>query len=195
VYAGEDVYEADVIYVCSGADFETLYPELFSAQPLTKCKLQMMRLQMQPGAPRIGPAMCGALSLAHYQSFKAATSLDTLKKRFEAEYPQHLQLGIHVMAAQHEGGEITVGDSHEYGLSPEPFDKRHINELILSYLGGFSNLNTLPLAESWHGVYAKRTDGNTHLIIHPEQGVTIINGVGGAGMTFSFGLAATVITN
>ena len=59
VYMGSEEWEADEIYVCSGADFETLYPQLYSGVPITKCKLQMMRLTAQPGNWRIGPAICG----------------------------------------------------------------------------------------------------------------------------------------
>ena len=76
VYIGnEEEYEADLIFICNGADFETLYPEHFARQPVTKCKLQMMRLAAQPADWRIGPALCGGLSLIHYNSFKAAPSL------------------------------------------------------------------------------------------------------------------------
>lgn len=46
---------------------------------------------------------------------------------------------------------------------------------------------------TWNGVYAKPTNGDTHIITSPEPGVTIINGLGGAGMTFSFGLAADIV--
>jgi len=63
VYTGSDQWEADEIYVCSGADFETLYPALFAATPVTRCKLQMMRMAAQPGNNRIGAALCGPLSL------------------------------------------------------------------------------------------------------------------------------------
>jgi hypothetical protein len=42
-------------------------------------------------------------------------------------------------------------------------------------------------------VYPKMTNGQTECILSPEQGVTIINGLGGAGMTLSFGLAEQVI--
>jgi glycine/D-amino acid oxidase-like deaminating enzyme len=71
VYIGnEEEYEADIIFVCSGADFETLFPETFSTLPLIKCKLQMMRLAAQPAGWRIGPALAGGLSLIHYKSFK-----------------------------------------------------------------------------------------------------------------------------
>jgi len=37
----EEEYEADV-FICSGADFETLYPEEFAQFPLPNAKLQMM---------------------------------------------------------------------------------------------------------------------------------------------------------
>ncbi|HMF70804.1 MAG TPA: FAD-dependent oxidoreductase, partial [Flavitalea sp.] len=79
VWAGDRYYESDQIYVCSGADFETLYPEIFALQPITKCKLQMLKIKNQPDNWRIGPALCGGLSLLHYPSFKSASSLGILK--------------------------------------------------------------------------------------------------------------------
>ncbi|MEJ0102354.1 MAG: FAD-dependent oxidoreductase [Bacteroidota bacterium] len=81
VYAGKEAFEADEIYVCGGADFETLYPELFTQLPLTRCKLQMMRLAAQPGGWRIGPMLCGSLSLLHYSSFKAAPIIGEAEKK------------------------------------------------------------------------------------------------------------------
>lgn len=193
VYMGNDVQEADEIYVCSGADFETLYPELYASQSITKCKLQMMRLAAQSGSWRIGPALCGGLSLVHYTSFKAAPSLNLLKKRLEEEYPEYLQWGIHVMVSQNQLGELTVGDSHEYGLTHDPFDKNHINNLILDYLDSFARFKDNLITETWNGIYAKLTSGESHLLLEPESGVTIINGLGGAGMTLSFGLCEQVI--
>lgn len=194
VYAGKEAFEADEIYVCNGADFETLYPEIFRTLPLTKCKLQMMRMKPTVGSSRIGPALCGGLSLIHYSSFKPAASLEKLKRRFELEYPEHLKYGIHVMVSQNETGELTVGDSHEYGLTPDPFDKAFINDMILEYLQGFTNFNNNAITESWHGIYPKLTNGETDLILEPEKGVTIINGFGGGGMTLSFAVSEEVIS-
>ncbi len=74
VKSGNRSWEADEIFVCSGADFETLYPELFLTAGITKCKLQMMRLVAQPDDWRIGPSLCGGLSMIHYPGFQAATS-------------------------------------------------------------------------------------------------------------------------
>src|SRR4030095_3094244 len=138
VYAGNDQWEADEIFVCSGSDFETLYPAIYAATPITRCKLQMMRMHAQPGNERIGPALCGPLSLMHYQSFKVASTLETLSLRYRHEYADYLKWGIHVMVAQNQAGELTVGDSHEYGLTPDPFDKQSINRLILDYLKKFA---------------------------------------------------------
>ncbi len=188
VNTGNKMYTADEIYVCNGADLETLYPDFFKQLPITKCKLQMMRLESQPDQLRIGPSLCGALSLLHYQSFQKASTLSSLRSRLTNDFPEHIKYGIHVMVSQNNAGELTVGDSHEYGEDHDPFDKKYINELILSYLGRFAHFKNNTILETWNGIYAKLTDGRSHIIHRPQQGVTIVNGVGGVGMTLSFGL-------
>jgi FAD dependent oxidoreductase TIGR03364 len=191
---GSEIVQADLVFICSGSDFETLYPDDFATFPLTKCKLQMMRL-IEEGSPRVGPALCGGLSLIHYASFKAAPSLNKLRIRYENEMSDFLNLGIHVMVSQNQSGQLTVGDSHEYGLAPDPFDRKYINDMILKYLQEFTSLNRPEIIESWNGVYGKLTNSHTELFYSPEAGVFIINAVGGAGMTLSFGLAEELINS
>ena len=193
VYSGTQQWQADVIFVCSGADFETLYPNVFATVPITKCKLQMMRLQAQPGFARMGAALCGGLSLIHYKSFEAAASLPALRKHYEATMPLYLQWGIHVMACQNEAGEITAGDTHEYGPHQDPFDKAHLNEMVLRYLETFARFQNNALLQTWNGTYAKMQDGSTEYIHKPANNIWIVNGLGGAGMTLSFGLAEEVV--
>lgn len=194
VYIGlEDSYEADIIIVCSGADFETLYPDEFAQLPITKCKLQMQRSAPLADGDRIKTAICGGLSLLHYASFKAANSLPALQQKMEEDMKDYLDLGIHVMAAQNGKGEITIGDSHEYGLHHDPFDRAAVNNMILEYLNSFLKIDTASIIETWHGIYPKLTNGETEIFISPEAGVYILNGVGGAGMTLSFGLAEELI--
>ena len=188
VISGQRSWEADEIFVCSGADFETLYPELFLATDITKCKLQMMRLVSQPDEWRIGPSLCGGLSMIHYPGFQAAASLPLLRKRYEEQYAEYLKWGIHVMVSQNGNGELTIGDSHEYGLVHDPFDKAFINDMITQYLQTFANFKDWKLLQSWHGIYPKMMDGKTELIVDIAPGVTVINGIGGNGMTLSFGL-------
>lgn len=193
VSSSEKSWQTDEIYVCSGADFETLYPEIFAANHFTKCKLQMMRLVAQENNFRIGPAFCGGLSLIHYKSFEVASTLAELREHYQQTLPDYLKWGIHVMVSQNETGELTVGDSHEYGLVFDPFDKQFINQLIIEYLKKFATFKNWQQIQSWHGIYPKRTNGETEFIYKPQQGVTIVNGIGGAGMTLSFGLAEEII--
>jgi FAD dependent oxidoreductase TIGR03364 len=193
-YVGnQEEYPADIILVCSGADFETLYPEEFAKFPFTKCKLQMMRFQAGNGGTSIGPSLCGGLSLVHYKSFTVAPSLAVLKKRYESEMAEYLKWGIHVMVSQNTAGELTVGDSHEYGMTHDPFDKDFINRMILDYLKTIAYAQKWQLTETWNGIYPKLTNGETDLFFSPEPGVQIVNGVGGAGMTLSFGLAEELV--
>jgi FAD dependent oxidoreductase TIGR03364 len=193
VLSGKNKWSAEEIYVCSGSDFETLYPEIFLANYFTKCKLQMMRLTTQPDKWKMGPSLCGGLSLIHYKSFEVSNSLLSLKKYYEQTMPEYLQWGIHVMVSQNAEGELTIGDSHEYGLVHDPFDKQFINQLILRYLKTFARFENWEIIESWNGIYPKKTDGKTDFICRPEEGVTIVNGLGGAGMTLSFGMAEEVL--
>ncbi len=192
VVAGQQTWEADQILVCSGADFETLYPALYANSGLTKVKLQMMRTAPQPNHWRIGPSLCAGLTLTHYGAFAHCASLAALKTRIETETPHFPRWGIHVMMSQNALGELVLGDSHEYGLNPDPFDRAEINTYILDYLQQFAQAPSFDIAETWHGIYAK-LPGKTEFIAQPEPGVTVVNALSGAGMTLSFGTAEFVI--
>ncbi|MGF1566793.1 MAG: TIGR03364 family FAD-dependent oxidoreductase [Nodosilinea sp.] len=185
-------WTADHIFVCTGADFETLYPELYQASAITKAKLQMMRTGPQPNGWRLGSALCGGLTLTHYGAFADCPSLPALKQRFRQELPFAVDWHIHVMMSQNGLGELILGDSHEYGRVFDPFDRADINDFVLNYLKGFAQVPSFDIAATWHGVYAK-LPGQTEFITQPEAGVTVVNALGGAGMTLSFGLGEAVV--
>lgn len=184
---GKKVYTADIICICSGADFETLFPDLFNEMPITKCKLQMLRFVSNESNFRIGTSVCGGLSLIHYKSFSAAKTLQKLQTRYENELANYIAAGIHVMVSQNRLGELTVGDSHEYGRTFDPFDQSIINQLILDYLQTFMKVGDWKLIQTWNGIYPKMTNGETDIFLEPKPGIFIVNGLGGAGMTLSFG--------
>jgi FAD dependent oxidoreductase TIGR03364 len=192
-FAGKTKYEADIVCVCSGQDFETLYPDQFKAQPIIKTKLQMMRFKHKDPNFNIGASVCGGLSLLHYKSFTASSALTKLRLKIEEEIPEYLKYGIHVMVSQNNQGELTVGDSHEYALDFEPFDKTEINEMILAYLKKFMHIDQWKMIQSWNGIYPIMTNGAAELFLNPEPGVYILNGIGGHGMTMSFGFAEEMI--
>ncbi|MGZ8901358.1 MAG: TIGR03364 family FAD-dependent oxidoreductase [Limisphaerales bacterium] len=179
--------------ICTGSDYEVLFPEAFQASGITRCKLQMMRTRAQPQGWALGPSLCAGLTLLHYNSFKHCRALEALHERLRSEYPFHLKNGIHVLLSQTALGELTIGDSHHYGPTPEPFDLEDINAAILEYLYTFANPPVLDIAEYWHGIYAKE-EGKTEYVARPSDGVWVVTGLGGAGMTLSFGLAEDIVS-
>jgi D-hydroxyproline dehydrogenase subunit beta len=185
-------WTADEVVICSGADFQTLFPEAFANSGLTLCKLQMMRTPPQPNNWQLGPTLCAGLTLTHYSGFKSCRSLKPLQKRFDEEMPFFVEHGIHVLLSQTAKGELTIGDSHHYGSTIPPFDFASIDAAILQYLTSFTRLPNYHIAEHWNGTYPK-LPSHTEFISRPAPGVTIVTGLGGAGMTLSFGLAEQVI--
>lgn len=187
-------FHADHLVVCTGADFRELAPDTFADCKLVKCKLQMMRSQPYGDSYRIGTMLAAGLTLRHYTSFAACPSLPALIRRFDAELPDYGRYGIHVLLSRNAVGEYVLGDSHEYGDSIEPFDKPEIDDLILAYLRTFVTPPDLRISARWHGIYVKHPT-EPYIIAHPRAGMTAVTGVGGAGMTLSFGLAEQVVTS
>ncbi len=183
-------FAARRLVICTGEDFRDLAPEAFAASGLVRCKLQMMR--SAPVPDRLGTMLAGGLTLRHYGGFAACPTLPALAARFDAELPEYGRNGIHVMASQNAAGEVVIGDSHHYGDAVSPFDDPRVDDLILDYLRGFLNLPGLTVAARWHGVYAKHPTA-AWVDAQPAPGVLAVTGVGGAGMTLSFGLAERTV--
>jgi glycine/D-amino acid oxidase-like deaminating enzyme len=148
----------------------------------------MMRTKPQPDRWKLGPALAAGLTLRFYASFGICSTLPALQARIQKELPDYERLGIHVMASQMPSGEVTLGDSHEYGDCISVFDKPEIDALILKYLSGFLKLPAPEIVERWHGVYSKHPE-RPYFCAEPEPGVRIVTGLGGAGMTLAFGVA------
>jgi D-hydroxyproline dehydrogenase subunit beta len=186
--AGEERCEADSIIVASGDDFQTLFPEHFRESGITRCKLQMIRTVPQPQGWSLGPSLAFGLTFKHYPTFEVCKSLRALKERIARETPDFEKWGIHVMVSQNSAGELTIGDSHEYGLAVDAFDKPAVNRMILDYAEKYLRVPTLEIAEQWHGVYAKHPD-HAYLTFSPAECVLVVTVTSGIGMTLSFGIA------
>ena len=141
----------------------------------------------------MGTHVAGGWTLRHYGAFADCPSLPELRARVSDEQPDFDTHGIHIMLSQHSDGDLVIGDSHDYGDEITPFDDDHVNDLILKHAKLLVDAPSWQIDKRWHGMYLKRTDGRTLLVDQPDTGVTIINAMGGAGMTLSFGVADMVV--
>jgi FAD dependent oxidoreductase TIGR03364 len=188
VQTGSGRWHAETVIVCSGDDFETLYPRHYAASGLTRCKLQMMRTAPQPDGWQLGPSLAAGLTLRFYPAFQVCATLPALTRRIADETPEFDRWGIHALVSQTADGALTLGDSHEYSLAVDIFNKEEIDEIILCYTRQFLRAPDLTIAERWYGVYAKHPE-KPLVVMQPEEGVRIVASPGGSGMTLSFGVA------
>jgi FAD dependent oxidoreductase TIGR03364 len=183
-----EIKSFDHIFVCTGHDFQTLFPSVFQSSGIKQCKLQMIKIGPQPKEWHLGPHLAGGLTIRHYKNFQACKSQIKVKERYAKNSPKYDDYGIHVMASQNQSGDIITGDSHDYDEPNDPFNNEEIDSLILQELKKMVSLPNNDIKNRWIGIYAKHQD-LIQFINNPEQGVTIINSTSGLGMTLSFGLA------
>jgi hypothetical protein len=148
----------------------------------------MLRTVPQPGNWQLGPALAAGLTLRFYKAFGICKSLATLRARIAAEKPEYEQWAIHVLASQTTDGAITLGDSHEYGLEVDIFNKTLLDDLILQEAATFLRMPSWQIAERWYGVYSLHPQ-KPFFEATPAPGVRVLTAPGGSGMTLSFGLA------
>ena len=193
IEAGMETWQAAQAVVCGGDDFETLYPELFATSGIDRCKLQMMRTAPQRDGWQLGPSLAAGLTLRFYPAFEICTAtLPKYKQRVAREMADYDRFAIHTLVSQTADGALTLGDSHEYGLAVDIFNKTEIDELVMRNVREFLVAPDLSIAQRWYGVYAKHPD-KPWVAIDAAPGVRIVTAVGGSGMTLSFGLAEQMI--
>jgi D-hydroxyproline dehydrogenase subunit beta len=193
IEAGSETWQAAQAIVCGGDDFETLYPELLASSGIDRCKLQMMRTAPQPHRWQLGPSLAAGLTLRFYPAFEICTAtLPTYKERVARELADYDRFAIHTLVSQTADGALTLGDSHEYGLAVDIFNKTEIDELVMRNVREFLIAPDLAIAQRWYGVYAKHPE-KPWVAIDAAPGVRIVTAVGGSGMTLSFGVAEQMV--
>lgn len=186
------IYSANRVLVCGGAELSLLYPEILQAAGLKRTKLHMLRTIRQPAGFRMGPHLASGLTLRHYAAFAECPSLEQVQSRIARVSPELDQFGIHVMASQIESGALILGDSHEYDDGIEIFNKEEIDSLILRELRAVLAFPSWEIEQRWTGEYAKCLTGPAFRA-QPEENVEIITGLGGNGMTLCWSVAAQTL--
>jgi FAD dependent oxidoreductase TIGR03364 len=192
VHTSRGVVQADRVAVCPGDDFNTLYAPLLGERPLTRCKLQMLRLA-DPGF-RLPAALMSDLGLGRYQGYADLPEAAPLKARLAAEQPAHLAHGVHLIVVQSADGTLVVGDSHHYAATPDPFSHEEVDALILEEFRAAFGITPPPVIERWTGTYASAPD-RPLLIEAPEKNVRLAIVTCGAGASTGFALGEEVVAS
>ncbi len=185
-----NTYTAEQVFVCSGAEYRTLFPEFFRKSGMRICKLQMM--QTVPFPPRTLPlSILSGLSILRYPAFKTTPSYEKLRQQpVEDDLRDY---GIHLLFKQAVDGYVIIGDSHEYkdfteASATEEYTNNRINDAILGYGKRMISLPSWQIEQTWNGYY----------LIHPERAVYtetlngnihIITGIAGKGMSTGAGFS------
>jgi len=192
VDAGRVAVRAPLIVICPGPDYVSLPPELRPHRAgLTRCRLQMLRV-CAPGARRYDPALLTGLSLLRYPAFTAQPGFRRVRARIEAERPELVAAGIHLIVTQLAGGDLIVGDTHDYADTVSPFRKERLDHLMLAEAERLLGVDRLEVRERWQGVYPS-APGDPFMVTDPLPGVAVVEVVSGVGMTAALGLAPRVL--
>jgi FAD dependent oxidoreductase TIGR03364 len=184
-----NVYVADRVFICSGAEYRTLFPAAFTSSGLRVCKLHMMRIVSQP---QILPhALQSGLSIQRYPAFTSCPSYHALTEQPIDEAIR--DYGIHLLFKQAADGSIVIGDSHEYrsfeeASSFEESTNNSINQAILEYGQRMIALPSWDIQAMWNGYYL--THPHRDIFIEDiSSSVHIVTGIGGKGMSTGPGFA------
>jgi FAD dependent oxidoreductase TIGR03364 len=191
VLTTQGLVEAGAVAVCPGDDLYSLFPSRIAAHGVTRCKLQMLRLA-DPGY-RLPAAVMSDLGLVRYAGYAALPQAGALRARLQAEQPDHLVNGVHLIVVQSGDGSLVVGDSHHYAATPDPFSHQAVDELILDEFNAVFARPAGAVVERWTGTYASAAA--PVLIDAPMDGVRLAVVTTGAGASTGFAIGEEVVAD
>lgn len=183
-----EVHRGDQVILCTGAWLGGLVRELAPDLPVRRVRLQMM--QTDPLDEPLTTSVADGDSFRYYPAF-AGGALERLKE-VQPQPPVAAEHRMQLLMVQRHDGGLTIGDTHEYDqpfgfdVVEDPYD--HLAGVAEALLG-----RPLPrVRRRWAGVYAQCVD--TTRVVHRERvadGVWLVTGPGGRGMTCSPAIAET----
>jgi len=184
---------AGAAVVCPGDDFESLFPGRFARHALTRCKLQMLRVD-PAGHPLPAAGVMSDLGLARYRGYADLPEAEALAARLDLELPAHRANGVHLIVVASGDGSLVVGDSHDYDEAPDPFGDEVIDELILEELDAVLRMPGRRVTSRWIGTYASAAD-RWLLVDAPRERVRLVTVTVGAGASTAFGIAEETVAD
>ena len=183
---------AEAIVVCPGDDLVSLFPDRIAALGVTRCRVQMLRLE-DPGF-RLSAGVMSDLGLVRYAGYAALPEAAALAACLDAEQPHHLRHGVHLIVVQSADDSLVVGDSHHYGATPSPFASDAVDRLILDEFEAVFGRRAPSVIERWTGTYAS-APGCGVVVEVPMPGVRLAMVTTGAGASIGFALGEEVLAD
>jgi FAD dependent oxidoreductase TIGR03364 len=171
-------HRADLVVLATGDAYRGAAADLLTDAPIRRCRLQMC--QTAPFHQTLATSIADGDSLRYYPAFRLP-SLAGLDPPAEMVARHHMQL----LLVQRANGELTIGDTHAYD---EPFDFAVEEEAYAYLLGRAERILGAPLPpirRRWAGVYSQSTDDRVVYRAGGADGVIVVTGLGGRGMTLA----------
>ncbi|MCX2929762.1 TIGR03364 family FAD-dependent oxidoreductase [Mycobacterium sp. CVI_P3] len=179
-------HDGDLVLLCPGAAHGGLTREVAGDLPVRRVRLQMM--QTEPLGEPLTTAIADGDSFRYYPGY-AGSALDDLRDNEPQEAVADAN-EMQLLCVQRLHGGLTIGDTHEYA-EPFGFDVHeppyaYLAELVEELLGR----PLPPVRQRWAGVYSQCTDPG-ELVCRRAigQGVWLVTGPGGRGMTLAPAIA------
>jgi FAD dependent oxidoreductase TIGR03364 len=175
----------DLIVLCPGAAHTGLVgPHLagFARPPIRRVRLQM--LQTEPFSGQLTTSLADGDSLRYYPAYNLP-GLAALP----AQAPAAAAAAAQLLLVQRLDGSLTIGDTHSYAepfgfdVDEEPYD--HLRAKAAELLG----CPLPPTRLRWAGVYSQVTTTDLYHRSQVADGVVLVTGPGGRGMTCSPAIA------
>lgn len=140
--------------VCSGHDYQTLLAEPIAQLHPQVCRLQMLRARPQAEL-NLQHALLTGLSCVHYGAFADLPEAVAVQAEILAQAPHLHEHGIHLLISPTPYGELIIGDSHDYGGDPSPFNGEQVDNWMIELAEQTLGCK-VQVVERWQGVYGAR---------------------------------------
>ncbi|MET9629160.1 FAD-dependent oxidoreductase [Lentzea sp. NPDC006480] len=183
---GEIPCHAAVVAV--GHDVDRFFPDIAEERQIQRCQLRMLRVA-HGGV--IDPAVLTGFSMLRYEAFARCPSTQLVRERLTNDHPELVEAGLNLMFTQLPDGSLTIGDTHHYSRTVDPYRPEDLDDLVLTETARLLGVPSLQVLERWRGIYASAPA--PFLTATPAPRTRAVSVTSGIGMTTALGLAPAVL--
>ncbi|MFD4641477.1 TIGR03364 family FAD-dependent oxidoreductase [Lentzea sp. NPDC058436] len=176
--------------VAVGHDVDRFFPDIAEKHEIQRCRLHMLRVAHE-GV--IDPAVLTGFSMLRYDAFARCPSIEKVRERLTNDHPELVKAGLNLMFTQLPDGSLTIGDTHHYSRTVDPYRPEDLDDLVLAETARLLGVPSLHVLERWRGVYASAPE--PFLTATPVPLTRVVSVTSGIGMTTALGLAPAVLND